>query len=190
MGDQFLITMAELYRRLVVIMMVCAVTHLCFADEQLTNLNGEQDDDLLTISVVTESAKKQAQTIVAQAKAQAAAIKAKADGVMEQADGMKQKIEEAQAEIQKQKRTLKVETKATKQALTQATQTAAQAQTDGAVAAKASQDAQVVQKTVVQQAAKTKKEEKKTLGKHEATKVMAAAKAAEQMESATAQTID
>merc|ERR1712086_308868 len=143
MGDQFLITMAELYRRLVVIMVVCAVTHLCFADEQLTNLNGEQDDDLLTISVVTESAKKQAQTIVAQAKAQAAAIKAKADGVMEQADGMKQK------------RTLKVETKATKQALTQATQTAAQAQTDGAVAAKASQDAQVVQKTVVQQAAKT-----------------------------------
>jgi len=34
------------YRRLVVIMVVCAVSHLCFADEQLTNLNVEQDDDL------------------------------------------------------------------------------------------------------------------------------------------------
>merc|ERR1719424_2772800 len=43
------------YRWLVVIMMVCAVTHLCFADEQLTNLNGEQDDDLLTISRHSDS---------------------------------------------------------------------------------------------------------------------------------------
>jgi len=43
------------HRLLVVIMMVCAVTHLCFADEQLTNLNGEQDDDLLTISRHSES---------------------------------------------------------------------------------------------------------------------------------------
>jgi len=177
-------------RVLLCVLLLAASVQLCVASTAEGTLVVTELSDHVNAPVVTESAKKQAQTIVAQAKAQAAAIKAKADGVMEQADGMKQKIEEAQAEIQKQKRTLKVETKATKQALTQATQTAAQAQTDGAVAAKASQDAQVVQKTVVQQAAKTKKEEKKTLGKLEATKVMAAAKAAEQMESATAQTID
>merc|ERR1712166_841993 len=177
-------------RVLLCVLLLAASVQLCVASTAEGALVVTELSDHVNAPVVTESAKKQAQTIVAQAKAQAAAIKAKADGVMEQADGMKQKIEEAQAEIQKQKRTLKVETKATKQALTQATQTAAQAQTDGAVAAKASQDAQVVQKTVVQQAAKTKKEEKKTLGKLEATKVMAAAKAAEQMESATAQTID
>merc|ERR1712166_740644 len=177
-------------RVLLCVLLLAASVQLCVASTAEGALVVTELSDHVNAPVVTESAKKQAQTIVAQAKAQAAAIKAKADGVMEQADGMKQKIEEAQAEIQKQKRTLKVETKATKQALTQATQTAAQAQTDGAVAAKASQDAQVVQKTVVQQAAKTKKEEKKTLGKLEATKVMAAAKAAEQVESATAQTID
>ena len=177
-------------RVLLCVLLLAASVQLCVASTAEGALVVAELSDHVNAPVVTESAKKQAQSIVAQAKVQAAAIKAKADGVMEQADGMKQKIEEAQAEIQKQKRTLKVETKATKQALTQATQTAAQAQTDGAVAAKASQDAQVVQKRVVQKAAETKKEEKKTLGKLEATKVMAAAKAAEQMESATAQTID
>ena len=32
----------------IVILMVCAVSHLCIADEQLINLNGEQSDDLLS----------------------------------------------------------------------------------------------------------------------------------------------